>query len=183
MLIGGGALVAVLGVAALLPKDAPTTEAVPIPTHTARAADTSTAFAMTPSPLQWQGIVEQLDRTRGLAFMQAEPAALLPVYATNAAAAATDQAMAQALKNAGAHAGSFPLRVRSVHEEYLTVGERVPRAMLTVVDVMGAYDIVDDQGVVLRHVPARSERRWHVELERSPLWGWVYVSAVSAASQ
>lgn len=176
-------LVGLLCVVALIPEGAPApSKPVAIPTHTAVAVDTGTAFAVTPSPLQWKGIVEQLDRTRGLAFMHAEPMELVMVYADGSPARSTDMAMAQMLRNSGAHAASFPLRVTSVREQYLTVGERTPRAMLTVVDVMGAYDIVDARGRVLRHVPARGERTWNVELERSSLFGWVYVSAVNATS-
>lgn len=182
LLIVGGVLVGVLGLAVVLPKDpAPTPKLLTPPTHTARVVDSATTFAATPTPLQWKAVIEQLDRRRGLAFIHAQFREFYNIDADGSAALNTDQAMTMALRDVHAHAETFPLRVKSVTEQYVTVGERVPRAMLTVVDAMGAYNLVDAQGKVVRHIPARGERSWNVELERSPLWGWVYVSAVSAA--
>ena len=152
------------------------------PADTATDTATDSTFATAPTPLQWKAVIEQLDRRRGMAFMHGEPLEVFSFDALASPALATDEAMLSTLAAKKARADSFPLRVLSVTERYLTMGERRPRAMLRVVDVMGAYKLVGKHGEVLRSIAARGQRQWDVELERSSLWGWVYVSALSATS-
>jgi len=179
-----GIIAGLVLVAAVLPDDQTAGEAHPAaPQHTQRAVEAPLDMHATPSPLQWAAVVEHLDHMRGLAFMRGRIAELLLADYSPSPAFSADESMLYALMEVHAHAASFPLRVKAVREEYVTVGEKIPRAMLTVTDEMGAYDIVDANGKVLRHVPARGARTWHVELQRSTLAGWVYVSAVSAASR
>lgn len=185
LLVTGGAgllaLVATIGVAAGLAR--PGTDPVAVPTHTTLAvAPDPTDMFSTPTPLQWKPVIEQLDRRRGLALIKRDAMMLFTVSDLDSPALATDQALVASLRDEGAFVREYPLRVLSVTEQYVTVGERHPRAMLTVTDVLGAYDIVDAQGRVLRHVPARGERTWNVELRSTLASGWLYVSAVNAAS-
>jgi len=173
-----------LGTRFLQPGTEPGAMTAPLPTHTTVTVDPDSAdMFSTPTPLQWQPVIEQLDRRRGLAFIARDALMLLSVDALESPALASDQALITSLKEEGAYVRSFPLRVLSVTEQYVTVGERHPRAMLTVTDVLGAYDIVDGQGKVLRHVPARGERTWNVALQSTLASGWLFASAVSAASR
>lgn len=171
---------ALLGLGAALLRGLAVTPINPVPAQ--RPASPSVDMQAVPTPTDWRAVVEELDRRRGLAFMHGSMEELRSVDYTPSAALTSDGAMMAALVRAGAHARAFPLRVTAVREEYVRVGGQEPRAMLTVTDVMGAYDIVDASGKVLRHVPARGERRWHVALRLSSPRGWLYVSAISAAS-
>lgn len=152
----------------------------PVPTH--RPARSTVDTQAVPAPTGWRAVVEELDRRRGLAFMHGSMEELRSVDYAPSSALTSDVAMMTALVRAGAHARAFPIRVKAVREEYVTMGGQEPRAMLTVTDVMGAYEIVDASGKVLRHVPARGERQWHVALRHSSARGWLYASAISAAS-
>lgn len=185
MLVTGGAgtlaLLVTIGIfTALARAEAP---AAPLPTHTTVTVEPNPAdMFSTPTPLQWRPVIEQLDRRRGLALIKRDPLMLLQVDAIESPALATDKALIISLKDEGAYVREYPLRVLAVTEQYVTVGERYPRAMLSVTDVLGAYDIVDAQGAVLRHVPARGKRTWNVELQSTLVSGWLYASSVSAAS-
>lgn len=184
LVTGGAGLLALfltIGVAASFTSSGP--ESAPLPTHTTVAvAPDPTDMFTTPTPLQWKPVIEQLDQRRGLALIKRDAMMLLTVSALDSPALATDQALVASLRDEGAYVREYPLRVLSVSEQYVTVGERHPRAMLTVTDVLGAYDIVDAKGRVLRHVPARGERTWNVELRSTLASGWLFVSAVNAAS-
>lgn len=143
-----------------------------------------------PTPLQWKPVVEQLDARRGLLYMRGTfPIGasfdLDTVAATKSPMRKIDRLMLEMLDAKGWHASGFPMRVISVTEQYVTQGERYPRAMLTVVDELGAYDILDEHDRVVRHVPARPRTTWNVELLNSEYSGWVFMSAerVSAPAQ
>lgn len=189
LVTGGAGVLALLLTAGLAAQffpggASPMATPAPLPTHTTVAVDPNPAdMFSTPTPLQWQPVIEQLDRRRGLAFIKRDQWMLMQVDALESPALASDQALINSLKDEGAYVRSFPLRVLSVTEQYVTVGERHPRAMLTVTDVLGAYDIVDAQGKVLRHVPARGERTWNVALQSTLASGWLYSSSVSAVSR
>ncbi len=148
-----------------------------------RVTDPAPGFMQAATPLDWKPVIEQLDVRRARVFTDLEASRLLEVDAVPSPALATDEALVAALRKSHAHLASYPMRIISVREQYLTVGEKQPRAMLTVVDELGAYDIVDAEGKVLRTMPARGRATWKVELVNRPGWGWVYVSAVRAAKQ
>lgn len=156
-----------------------------VPSAAAKVPVTAPArgFMQAPTPLDWKPIIEQLDIRRGRLFMDREAVAILQVDAVPSSAGSTDEALVNALRKAHAHLREYPMRVISVAEQYVTVGEEEPRAMLTVVDELGAYDVVDDRGRVLRTVPARGRARWNVELQNRGPVGWVYVSAIRTARQ
>lgn len=184
--LAAGVTIGLVLVISMLPTHSPQTKVLAPVTASPSAIpamDSATAFVAAPTPLQWKAVVEQLDLRRGLAFMHAEPMELFVVDATQSPAFNTDQSMVRAMVDAGVHASSFPMRVTSVRELFVSVGTEPLRAMLSVTDTLGAYNLVNQEGSVVRRVAARGERTWKVELIRSPMFGWVYFSAISAASQ
>lgn len=155
---------------------------VPVPArHTVSIAPSNDMFS-TPTPLQWKPVIEQLDHARGLALMQRDIRMIAMADVIDSPSMTADTSLIMSLLAQGAAVRTYPLRVLSVTEQYVTVGEKRPRALLTVTDTMGAYDLVDKDGHVLRHVPARGKRTWSVELRSTALWGWQYYSALNARS-
>lgn len=136
-----------------------------------------------PLPLQWKPVIESLDVKRGQAFIARDFMTLLEVDVTESPAYKADSAMIELLRQGQAFVDEVPLRVVSVEEQFVTVGEKEQRAMLTVTDDMGAYNIVDKSGTVLRRVPARGVERWSVELQNDSVFGWRYVSVTTAPKQ
>ncbi len=183
LLIIGSASIVTLAAVAVLSKPQAAVVAPSLPARVPTAVDTTTALPALPSPDQWLAVVRELDRRRGSAFIALDKSALLSVDAAASPALASDMAMLDALMAADARVRAFPVQVSKVSEEFVAVGERTPRARLTVVDSMGAYDIVDAQGATLRHIAARGVQTWHIELQRSGVTDWRYVSVVSATSQ
>ena len=183
LLVIGSASIVMLAAVAVLAKPQAEVVAPTLPSRIPTAVETMTALPALPSPGQWLTVVRELDRRRGEAFIALDKSALLSVDAAASAVLASDTSMLEALVAAHARVRKFPVQVSKVSEEFVAVGERTPRARLTVVDSMGAYDIVDAQGATLRHIAARGERTWHVELQRLGVADWRYVSVVSATSQ
>ena len=182
-LIIGSASIVMLAAVAVLSKPQAEVVAPTLPSRIPTAVETTTALPALPSPGQWLAVVRELDRRRGEAFIALDKSALLSVDAAASAVLASDTSMLDALVAAHARVREFPVQVSKVSEEFVAVGDRMPRARLTVVDSMGAYDIVDAQGATLRHIAARGVRVWHVELQRQGAADWRYVSVVSATSQ
>ncbi len=186
LLIAGAVIVALLAVSIIggaLSGSAKPVQGTRTPPHSI-PAPTAPVVNMhkTPSPLQWQPVIEQLDLRRGRMFMDQGNYDVLTVDQVSSPAFNTDQMLLQRLQKAKAHLRSYPMHVISVAEEYSTVGEKQARALLTIVDELGAYDIVDARGKVLQHVPARGRTTWKVEV-RNTVWGWVYFSAIRAATK
>lgn len=185
LIIMAAVLVALLGLSAISGLVAgatrPPAKRASQPVITPSAAPT-VDMHKNPGPLQWKPVIEQLDLRRGRMFMDQGNLDVLTVDALSSPAFNTDDMLLKRLQRAQAHLRSYPMRVISVTEQYSTVGEHEARALVTVVDELGAYDIVDAQGRLLRSVPARGRATWNVEL-RNTTWGWVYVSSVRAATK
>lgn len=181
------ALAVLVGAVLIVPRfasgAAPEGQATPTPHTTLSMSPAGGQDGGAPLPLQWKPVIESLDVHRGQAFIARDMMALADVDVPESPAWKADASMVAMLEQAQVFVSENPLRVLSVEEEYVTVGEKQQRAMLTVTDEMGAYNIVDRSGAVLRRVPARGRQRWSVELQNDSLLGWRYVSVTTAPKQ
>ncbi len=135
---------------------------------------------LSPTPLDWKPVVQALDTQRGNAFITRNWLAMMNADIMGSPMYIADRSMIGLLERNHAFIRTWPVRVISVKEQYLTMGEKYPRAMVTVVDEMGAYDIVDKSGRVLRTVPDRGKSQWNVVLQNRPVYGWGFVSSAKS---
>ncbi len=182
--IVAAALALLLALSALsnLVRGAAKPVAAPAPTLPTASSAAAVDMRRTPGPLQWKPVIEQLDLRRGHMFTEPGNDDVLTVDAVSSPAFNTDDMLLKRLQRAHAHLRTYPMRVISVTEQYSTVGDREPRALVTVVDELGAYEVVDGRGRVLQTVAARGRATWNVEL-RNTAWGWVYYSSIRATTK
>ena len=113
------------------------------------------------TPVDWAGLLTELDDRREEAFTQGDPAALTDVDAPGSAVLASDTAALKALSAAAVRASGFRQVLRSVRP--LSVA--ASHVVLLVVDERPAYTLVRAaDGSVVADRPARAAQTWRVEL-------------------
>jgi hypothetical protein len=126
--------------------------------------------AATPRPSvgpSWPAILDALDRTRAAAFAAGDPARLTAVYAPGSSLLGADRAAIARLGSAGRRARGVRHTIRDV----APISQDGRTAVLQVVDVLAAYDIVDASGQLVQRTPARSARTFVVRIVNTPA-GW-----------
>jgi hypothetical protein len=103
--------------------------------------------------------VEALDRSRSVAFAQADVLALGRVYAPGSRGGAADAQALTSLRDAGVRAVGLRHEVVA-----LRVVSTTSRVELLLTDRMPGYRLVDRRGTVLRSVAPRGLRTFRVEL-------------------
>ena len=154
------------------PPSITTTES-PIPTLAGTVAlsespseSTSPTAAAAPTPgvrapaLPWVAVLSGLDTIRDSAFAAANPAPLLRADAAGSSALNSDRSTIAALRSAGVTARGYAVQVISAIEKTRTATSVV----LTVIDRVSDYDLVDSAGRVRDHVAARSDAPWTITL-------------------
>jgi hypothetical protein len=126
--------------------------------------------------LDWVAMMIRLDATRDAAFTAADPGALPRTYAEGSRPLATESAAVRALAMHHVHARGLHFVVEAVAVEARTSS----RVTLRVVDRLPAYDIVDGDGHVVVHRPARGSHTWQVVLVHSDV-GWRIAAVASTA--
>ena len=111
-------------------------------------------------PVDWTGVLGRLDRTRSAAFAVGDPVLLAGVYAPGSPALRRDQAVLARLRSTGHTVRGVRLEPQSVQ----VVDASSRRAVLEVVDVMPAYELVAADGSVTSSRPGRAAARWSVTL-------------------
>lgn len=176
--IGGACALALLGVAGVgisLGRSnhrgaSATTQAVAT-TSAASTADPSPppdpqtatrANAPDPAGTGWPAVVAHLDSLRAQAFADAAPADLAAVYAPGAAAYATDLTTVRSLVSRGLRAHGFSATVDRVTPDSGDATSEV----LTVVDRLSSYTLVDAAGNVVGRGKARPPRAFTMRLTR-----------------
>ena len=114
----------------------------------------------TSKPVDWAGVLGRLDQARSTAFAAADPAELARVYAVGSPALRRDQDRLGQLHATGHTARGVRLVPRSVQLVDASAG----RAVLHVVDVMPAYQLVAADGSVSSTRPGRAAAGWTVTL-------------------
>jgi hypothetical protein len=113
--------------------------------------------------VDWSVVLTGLDRSRSLAFAEADPARLDGVYAKSSPALTRDRALLARLRAAGQRATGVELVPTSLK----VVGRSDRRVVLRVVDVMAAYELVRaDDGATASTRPGRGPATWTVTLVR-----------------
>jgi hypothetical protein len=112
---------------------------------------------------QWRDVLESLDALRSRAFMEGDAAVLEEVYFPGSSLLAAEQEKLAALKAAGAHAEGLGLHLLDVRQETLAPD----RAVLTVVDELPGYRLVDAAGAVEQRA-GRGRVTWRVTLKPLP---------------
>jgi len=121
----------------------------------------------------WAAVLDGLDARRSEAFARADAGLLDAVYTPRAPARLVDAEAVRSLAAAGARATGVRHELRSARPAAGTgagpgAGDR---ATLVVTDRMSAYRVVGPGGRVLRAVPARGDRTFRVEVQRTTE-GW-----------
>jgi eukaryotic-like serine/threonine-protein kinase len=136
----------------------------------ARSVTSSTAEPAVPiaSPPQspsadWAGVMGALDRSRDDAFADADANELDAIYVPGSAALSTDRATLGRLVGAGQRVRGLQFLLESVR----VVAQSPDEVMLTVVDTLAGYNVVDAEGGTT-HVAGRGARNWTVVLRAQP---------------
>jgi hypothetical protein len=95
------------------------------------------------------------------------------VWAPGSPGLAADEELVRALADAGQTAVGVRHEVVGIEE----LSREQDRARLRVVDVLGAYEVRDAAGRVVRRVPSRGEAAYEAELVRTPD-GWRLVQVM-----
>jgi hypothetical protein len=126
--------------------------------------------------VDWVALITQLDAARDAAFTATDPGALLRTYAEGSRALATESTAVRALATHHVRARGLHFVVQAVAVEARTSSQ----VTLRVVDRLPAYDIVDMNGHVVVHRPARGSHTWHVVLVHTNV-GWRIAAVASTA--
>lgn len=111
-------------------------------------------------PVDWTSVLGTLDRARSAAFAAADAAQLEAVYATGSPALGRDREVLARLRETGHTARGVRLEPQSVE----VVSASARRVVLSVVDVMPAYQLVAADGSVSSSRPGRVAASWSVTL-------------------
>ena len=126
-------------------------------------------------PVDWAGVLGRLDQARSAAFAEGDPALLADVYAPGSPALRRDQDVLMQLRAADHTTRGVRLESQSVQ----VVNASSRGAVLEVVDVMPAYELVAADGSVTSRRPGRTAARWSVTLTLvDKVWRVLDVSAV-----
>ena len=117
-----------------------------------------------------------------MAIIARKPALLATVDIDASDALAADTRIISRLLSEHLHVTSVPLTIISVTERYATQGATARRAGLVIVDVMGAYDLLDAKNRVARHIAPRTAATWNAELSQLGDGSWRYESVVPGES-
>lgn len=206
MVLGGLALLAILGVARVAGADAgleapgvAAAEAIgweaaggggsdgpePAPPQTPTAASDRTAAPDAPGapsagPPDWWEVLAELDRRRGRALTALDPDLVSDYARPESPAWSADTGVVADLRARGLRPQGLGSRVLAVERADLRGG----RARVQVVDQRSAYSLVDARGEVVERVPAAGLMRWSVTVAEEPSdplgWRVVEVTAVRA---
>lgn len=129
------------------------------------------------SPVDWWGVLAELDRRRADALAARDPFAVAGYAREGSPAWQADIETIARLTDGGVAPVGMRTRVVAIEQaeaspEYLEGGA----ARLVLVDERSAYDLVDPMGERVREVPGTDPRRWQVELAHvaspAPDPGW-----------
>jgi hypothetical protein len=130
--------------------------------HDAPSGGANPAPAIKATP-DWAGVLEGLDALRSKAFAQGDSDVLEQVYLPDSPVLAAEQATLAALTAVGAHAEGLRLKLVEVRQETVAPD----RVVLTVVDELPDYRLVDAAGAVERRA-GRGNFTWRVTLRPLP---------------
>jgi hypothetical protein len=137
------------------------------PAAVAPTVTRSPAAPAAPAVPDWAAVLDRLDRARAEAFARGDANALDLVYAPGSRLLAADRAAIARLSAAGQRARG----VRHTTHAVTVTSYGAASAVLQVVDVLSAYELVDRTGRVVQRTAPRAEATFVVRLVQAA-GGW-----------
>jgi hypothetical protein len=171
ILLGGLALLAILGVARVAGAEGPGlgigwerasgVGAAPPPTPTVAPEASNAPSSGRPD---WWEVLAELDRRRARALTALDPGLVAGYARPESAAWSADTELVADLRARGQRPQGLVSRVLAVERAELRGGQ----ARVQIVDQRSAYSLVDAHGEVVESVPAAGHTRWSVTLAPEP---------------
>jgi hypothetical protein len=150
----------------------------PLPPPSASAASDESGAPSDRVP-SWRAVMTTLERTRARAFATGDAALLSAVYAVGSPTGRADLHLLRELARDGQRAAGLQAFV----ERADVLVRSDTRVTLSVTDALTAYDVVDADGMVIRHGTGRPTRTWRATLVQvSGSWRIWSVGAASSPS-